>query len=437
MGRAAATTAISITYNKRPRRVCLALLLAAWCLPPVLAAPIIAQGSAPLDAGVSVAREMAIQDALHQAALSQGARIDSAQYMNSGMVSESASLSAEPVSGKVVVLDEHADDGLYQVRIRLEPDPPRSNKSQNTCNTDGRSLRRRMVTANFTVDHPGDASDLDSLGIQLAQELARRLGQLDGRGFSVQDVGNIAVLPDHQQTSPAEGSAAARQLASNKNVQFVVAGRVVSTAVVKREPRLSFFGSTTTSQQGFYYNGPGSELLGPGLIYRPVARQFEMDIWVYDGLTGALLINRRLSDVAHGDVVPSRPVLFATAAFWGTDYGETVDQVLDRAVKTITGTLACLPYSARVLRVDGNRQVYLDAGVMDGMQPGDKLLLYRQRTADQIQDPASGKNLGLPETLLGDVTVIQVQPELSVAVSQSSNKLAVQAGDLVRFVPKR
>ncbi|MBO1362172.1 hypothetical protein J2D73_20565, partial [Acetobacter sacchari] len=54
-----------------------AALGAAFFCTQAWAAPLTAQGNASLDAGVSVAREMAIQDAMHQAALSQGAQIES------------------------------------------------------------------------------------------------------------------------------------------------------------------------------------------------------------------------------------------------------------------------------------------------------------------------------------------------------------------------
>jgi hypothetical protein len=51
-------------------------------------------------------------------------------------------------------------------------------------------------------------------------------------------------------------------------------------------------------------------------------------------------------------------------------------------------------------------------------------------------DPVSGQELGVPETLLGDVSLIQVQPNLSVAVAHGT-RAAVQPGDLLRFIPRR
>jgi hypothetical protein len=418
-----------------------AALGAAFFCTQVWAAPLIAQGSASLDAGVTAAREMAIQDAMHQAALSQGAQIESAQYMNSGMVSESSSLTAAPLAGKVKVLDEGTQDGLYQVRIQVDASAPsasrsrRASQASSCASPNGRTLRRRVITAYFTVDRPAEANDLDALGIKLAHELAQRLTR---RGDSIQarDAANLTVMPSGYLTDPNLGAPGVRQLAQSSDSQFVVTGRVLSTAVTDRSVRLSLFESNKTSQQGAYYTGPFSALTGGALRYRAVERQFDMELWIYDGLTGTLLTNQRLSTLAHGDVQPGDALPFASIEFWKSDYGSPIDGLLDQAVNQVLTTLSCIPFSARVLRVDQGRQVYLDAGGMDGLQVGDKLLIYRPRVADSLQVPVSGRLLGVPETLLGDVSVIQVQPNLSIAVVQSVRG-KVQEGDVLRFIPKR
>lgn len=416
-----------------------AALVAAFFFAPLQAAPIIAQGSASLDAGESVAREMAIQDAMHQAALSQGAQIESGQYMNSGVVSESSSLSAAPLSGKVKVLSEGTKDGLYQVRIQVDPvasSPASSSYSRNQrCSSPkGHALRRRVITAYFTVDRPAEASDLDALGIKLPHELAMRLSR-QGGSISARDAGNVTVMPSGYLTDPNLGAAGVRQLAQSTDSQFVVTGRVLSTSVTDRSVRLSLFESNKTSDQGVYYSGPFSALTGGALKYRAVKRQFDMELWVFDGLTGTLLTNQRLSTVAGGDVQPKQPLPFASAEFWESDYGENVSELLDQAVDSVVGTLSCIPFSARVLRVDKGR-VYLDAGGMDGLQVGDKLMVYRPRIDESLQVPVSARLLGVPESLLGDVSVIQVQPNLSIAVPQGARS-AVREGDILRFMPKR
>ncbi|MBV8049467.1 MAG: flagellar assembly protein T N-terminal domain-containing protein [Paludibacterium sp.] len=417
----------------RLNRFCAALVAALFCV-AASAAPIEANGTAPMDAGATAAREMAIQDALRQAALSQGAQVDSAQYMNSGQVSESTSLSAAPISGKVRVLEEHEEGGLYQVRVSIDPDPATAHTAAGCRSPVGRALRRRVVAAYFYIDHEADASDLDALGVRLAHDVARRLAQRSNE-FAARDAGNIGVLPDSHLTEPDLAASAVRQLAASTNSQFVVTGRVLSAAVTNRGPRLTFFGSTISSQQGLFFNGPPAALFGPGLIYRSTAREFQLELWIYDGLTGSLLRTQQFSTIATGYVQPKTPLVYGTEAFWQTDYGEEINTLMDNVTNEVASTLSCIPFSARVLRVAGD-QLFLDAGGLDGLQVGDKLLVYRQRLSNAVIDPQSGRELGVPETLLGDVSLIQVQPNLSVAVAHGA-RAAVQAGDLLRFVPRR
>jgi hypothetical protein len=415
-----------------------AALVAALFFPAAQAAPIEAQGSAPLDAGVTAAREQAIQDALRQAALSAGARVSSAQYMNSGQVSESSTLSAAPLAGQVQVLDEQEKDGLYQVRIRIDPElQPAAKPSASRCATaGGRSLRRRVVAAHFFVDEPAEAGDLENLGWRLPHELALRLQQAHDDVLTARDAGNVAVLPDRFLSDPALGAEHVRKLAQAEDVQFVVAGRIFSTAVIDRGVRGEMFGSAASGKQGLFYNGPFSALTGGALVYRPTARQFDIELWIYDGVTGTLLQTKRLSAVGHGDVQPDRPIPFASAGFWDTDYGKAIDGVLNDATRQVVDTIRCIPFSTRVVRVGDGGLVYLDAGSMDGLQVGDKLLVYRPRLIDALQAEPSGRILGVPETLLGDVSVIQVQPNLAVAVAQGTRS-ALRGGDIVRFMPAR
>jgi hypothetical protein len=427
-------------------RLLSAALAAVLFLPAAWAESIEAQGSAPLDAGVTAARQLAIQDALKQAALSRGAHLTSAQYVNAGQVSESSQLTATPLSGKVEVLDEQQKDGLYLVRIRVDVAPPVAAAQPVAaaapvpngagCGDGGRSLRRRVVLAHFFVDEPAEAGDLDSLGMRLPHELATRLDSTGAAVLSARDAGTVSVLPDRFLRDPKQGAVYVRALAQAESAQFVVSGRVFSTAVTDRSVHGVAFGVPPSGEPGVAYTGPFADFLGARLAYRPSARQFDIEVWIYDGVTGSLLQLKRLSAVAHGDVQPERPIPFASAGFWSTDYGKTIDGVLNDAVQDVIGTIHCIPFSARVARVGSDGMIYLDAGGMDGLQVGDKLLLYRPRLPDALQSAPDGSTLGVPESLLGDVTVIQVQPNLAVAVSQDA-KSPVESGDIVRFMPTR
>ena len=332
---------------KRTTRLA-AALVAAFFFAGAAADPIVAVGSAPMDAGVAAARELAIQDALHQAALTQGAVVESAQVMDSGQDSESASLSADAVSGRVQVIDEHEQDGMYQVRIRFDPQAPGVPGARCAAPA-GRHLLRRVSTAYFIVDHPADASDLESVGSRLPHEFASRMNARHGDALSVRDAGNVTIMPDPYQTDPHLAADNARKLALSEDAQFVVAGRLVSTQITDRSVRPSLFHSDEQTQQGMYYQGPLYQLIGGALEYRAVKRQFDFELWVFDGLTGALLANQRYAIEAEGNVLPREAPQFASAAFWKTDYGEPVSTLLNQAADRVAAdcpACGCLRNSA-------------------------------------------------------------------------------------------
>ncbi|AUH51639.1 hypothetical protein CXB49_12850 [Chromobacterium sp. ATCC 53434] len=395
-----------------------------------------AEGVAPLDNGVVAARDMAIRDALKLLAIRKGARIESAQVLENGGAGESGTLTASgPVQGTVKVLKEYRQGSLYHVQISVDTGNPAAEPARSRdpacAMPPGRSLRRRLVTTYFNVDRPAEASDLSSLATGLPTELSRRLSR--NPMLLVRDADTISVLADSRVSEPSAGRDVASQLGLREGVQFVVAGRVLSTSVTDKNTRPSIYESNNTSLQSAIYNGPFSGMFGGGVKYAPTRRQFDMELWIYDGLTGSLLANERVSGEANGEVVPKLPKPFASTAFWETDYGKLVNRLMDQAAQRVDDVISCIPFSARVVRLEGKR-VYINAGLLDGMAVGDKLLLYKRSSGQPVRDLITSLDLGVPESLNGDISLVQVQPNFSIAVVQS-NRQPVREGDYVRFVP--
>ncbi|MBV8679759.1 MAG: flagellar assembly protein T N-terminal domain-containing protein, partial [Aquitalea sp.] len=328
-----------------------AALVAAFALSaPLLAAPITAEGVADMEAGSPAAREMAIRDALQQAAITNGAELQSLQLMESGNVSESSVLSAPSLQGKVKILQEYSRDGMYHVRLSIDPQASAtgpvaaaSRPAQDaSCGMPaGRTLRRKLLTTYFYVVNPAEANDLQELATALPTDMARRLRQ-QGQ-FDVQNASHLTVLSNMAADEPAAGGDAVRELGRREDVQFVIAGRVLSTGVVGKSVRHTMYESNNTSQQGAYYTGPLAGLFGGALKYVPSARQFDMEVWVYDTLTGAVLVDQRFSQIAQGKVVAQLPAAFASAAFWQGDYGRVVDNVLSEATRKLVDLVGCIP----------------------------------------------------------------------------------------------
>ena len=156
-------------------------------------------------------------------------------------------------------------------------------------------------------------------------------------------------------------------------------------------------------------------------------RQFVMDVFVHDGLSGAMLFHRSYS--AHGDWTraDTERTGFATPQFWQTPYGDEVRELLSGVVDDVDEVLRCQPFMARIVKARGNR-LHIEASAGAGIRPGDKFQVYRTGTF---------YNLDLePRTELSDmateVVVKQVQPQFVVAEMQlSAEHLAIQRDDMV------
>jgi len=156
-------------------------------------------------------------------------------------------------------------------------------------------------------------------------------------------------------------------------------------------------------------------------------RQFVMDVFVHDGLSGAMLFQRSYS--AHGawDRPARERVPFASPHFWQTPYGTEVRELLSGVVDDVDEVLRCQPFMARIVKAKGNR-LHIEASAGAGIRPGDKFQVYRTGTF---------YNLDLePRTELSDmateIVIKQVQPQFVVAeMKLTAEHLAIQRDDMV------
>ncbi|AXK39767.1 hypothetical protein DWG20_10130 [Crenobacter cavernae] len=419
------------------RRLALGAALSAAFVLTAQAERLVGVGVATLDAGPKAARELAIADALEAAALSQGAEITSADYVNGGRVATSSRLAAAPLPpGRVSVLEEGEKDGLYRVKVALDTPPPGPRADGGHCpdgRAVGRPIKRRLLTSYVYLDHPASASDLGNVSTGLPSELARRFARLPR--FSARDGGAFGVLPDPRESDPASGLDLVRELGRREDVQFVLAGRLIDSGSTGDRPDFSLF-NADKGRPGVFYDGPLAGLFGGGVSLQPSERRFDLELWVYDAFTGALLVRERFADTAHGQVAGRSLPPFASEAFWQNDYGRTVDKLLDKAAERVGTLLACVPFMTRVAKVEAGSRIYLGDGGLSGLRVGDSLIVYKPRPAKELRAAGSERKLGVAELLSGDATVTQVQPKLAVAEVRNA-RYRVEAGDLVRFVPGR
>ena len=115
-------------------------------------------------------------------------------------------------------------------------------------------------------------------------------------------------------------------------------------------------------------------------------------------------------------------------AFDKTPLGQATREAIHKGVMFIIKEMEVVPWTGRVVQVkDG--QVYVNAGTNVNLKPGVKLSAYLK--GEDLVDPGTGLNLGSKDTLVGAVTVTQVQDKFSIGAFAGEGTL--KRGDLLKF----
>lgn len=384
-------------------------LLLGW---PVQALVVEVTGSAPVNGALSYVREQAMKDALRQASLRAGAQISSTQLMSQGVMrQDDVAVRSSAQVRNVEVLWEDQQDGLYEVSIRAEVAP------QAMCPAGQQQYRKAVAVAGFGLARPQQATIGRLQNIE--QDLPRVLvNSLNNRGqVHALDATRISLYQDPRR-APSDETAQQRlttsvALATQLGAQYVISGVVRDLAMAG------------DAEEHPARRGDWRERLGLSPAAQP--RQFVMDVFVHDGLSGAMLFQRSYSTFGEWDMPAAEQVGFATPRFWRTGYGEQVRDVISTAVADVNEALRCQPFMARIVKTSGKR-LHIEASAGAGIRPGDKFQVYRTGTF---------YNLDLePRTELTDmateVVVKQVQPQFVIAeMKLSAEHLAIQRDDMV------
>lgn len=389
------------------------------------------EGVAPLGMdGAGQARNAAILDALENASLAAGADVKSSTLASNGKNADSLRVRGQPVGGYAVV-SEWQTNGFYHIKLDVQPAPrpDATHQAKPACSTD---YRRKALITRIPILHPDQVTDLNRLTEELQNELVRRL-EYSGQ-FLPQRTGNEAAMAlPANQTEPQWNPDWIRQLARRYAVQFVIGGVLRDAAFEGERYALAYGPNLRHGERKSNLNIPGLSFAQIGFKATPNARRFELDLFVFDGVSGAQMYRQRISGRAEGEVVMDQ-ASFGSDRFFDTDYGQMVETKLNEAVQAISDTVQCIPFSSRITRVEPGR-IYLDAGGTSRLAPGDHLQVYRLKSGGRAVDSISFGNpaqLGWPEEIAGSITIKDVQPLFSIGLPEG--QLHAEVGDYVRFV---
>jgi len=351
------------------------------------------------EAGIGKARQTAINDAIRQAAVQAGAHIRSnSEISNSVLVVDNVKVRATGNVRDVKIIDEWKDkeEELYTVVIRADVIEDSSAQSP----PKNMQYRRKLAVLQFNVLDRRQIHDVPNMEVAMAKEIARRMG-----------ANPLFLTKDATQYSLAHSSEPYRALglsqkeilitlAHKLGVQFIVTGSIMDMGTTKHP-----------------------------LFIR--LRHVELEIKVYDGMSGILVSQRRLNSSVWDNKIFNFPTTVPTMndKFFASPIGHETNRIMISLVNEISNDIKVLPFMARVMRAKG-KSVYLDVGAVSDIHVGDVLMSYKL-AADPEFVVSGGEFLGYPEQPASVIVVKKVQPNFSIGELESETP-ALNPGDVVR-----
>ncbi|MCF6252545.1 MAG: flagellar assembly protein FlgT [Methylococcaceae bacterium] len=345
------------------------------------------QGQASIKNGAKLlARKQAFRDAIRNASIEAAGKI-----------------SSETLLGSTKVVDEWISDDIYHLQVLTVV------SEGQICNS---PYRKRIVATGFPIATSGQvsANETQDLYSGIPREIMNILmesGDFIGRNethtviYSRPDMAPEILDPTGYQDSVVI------QLAQQYGAQFVLSGVIRDLEVESTE----------------YVRGAGFLAQMKSMMRDFIARRgVAIDIYVHDGLSGALLFQHRYTDTVIGDVWVPVGYSVGSERFKATPTGHKISKIIQLASKDIRQLFACYPFSAKVIKVE-NKKVYINAGAQDKLKQGDSLVVY-----------ATHSNMGMQEKrLIGVVNIRDVQANFSVGEMEIiSDARKIKAGDLIK-----
>lgn len=268
-----------------------------------------------------------------------------------------------------------------------------------------RVLKKKIVVAVFDVAKPAQLTDVDDIAHGFADQLTKRLADKDI--FIVKPAPYTLPL---QKASDQSDVQKIRQLASTHDSQYVITGEI-RNAGIYTEKKLG--GVVSTDR-----------------------RNIEVDVILCDGESGTVIARHSLREQIVDKVTVGRDKAFGSANFYATAFGKATNAILEDASRMLAQDLEKAVVIAKVIKVNKN-QVIIDIGGSSALAIGDQFDLFSQQSQlpalSLSASPSSQLSYGVPEKLLGHITISQVQPSFAVGdLSADSAVMEIQIGDIVR-----
>ncbi len=203
-------------------------------------------------------------------------------------------------------------------------------------------------------------------------------------------------------------------------------GQVIGAQILIR-------GAVTEFEQSESGGGGGLSISGFRIGGNSSNAHVGIDIRVIDSSSGQVLVSHNAVGKAESSGVAfgvSRGIVdFGADSFKNAPIGQATRQAIESAVKFIVDTMETVPFTAKIVKIEGNK-VYINIGSNMNVRTGTVMYAYSQ--GEDLVDPDTGLKLGADEKLAGTVEVREVQEKYSIGYTSSGNA-ALKRGDILRL----
>lgn len=364
-------------------------------------------GIATIENGdLAFARQMAIRDAVAQAAMSSQVQVTAqSETQNFALTKQSAQFAAQQRVTSMKVLSE-AQEGGNTLRVRVSACLTEGARS---CPNYIARYKPRIAVASVAVQDQYSVKDIMDIVPGYQGEVYRRLWESGQR--NLEQLTTASDLYVGRPITPNLSADLLSTLADRSLAQFLLLTVIRSADWEVEQTQLG-----KEVRQFFRYDK------------EPTQRTVSVDWYIVDLVQQRIMMQgNAFKQINDEDVRVGRDKPFGSRQFFVTPTGKAFDYVINEQVKSILDSIACVPIAATIAEVD-NDKVIVPISIDSGVAQGDVLAVYSRTTRPyRIGNIDLGTDLE-PTAFL---RVQKVLPKFIVGTFEGKKGL-VQAGDIVK-----
>lgn len=372
------------------------------------------EGQAAIHNGaVLLAKKQALQDAIRVASQQSSMAVRSqSSVSNHNLQLDSMTMRSAAAVSNTKILREWQTGDIYHVKAMVELSP--TGMCQQT-------YRKRIIATAFPRMVQEQISDYETN--DLDNGIPREINNLlmESNQFVGINATNIALYPrpdlaPEMQERDAYQVPKVIQVANKSGAQFVLSGVIRDLEVASDE----------------YMRGTGVEAFVTSWA-RHISgkRNIGIDVYVHDGMTGALLLQRRYVDKSEGNVMIPASYTVGSDGFRTTETGKKITEIINKASNDIQQALNCYPFATRIADIKGDK-IFIDAGAQEKLNVGDQLIVYGT-ASDGLHLEGGSSYITSDKQPVSVLTIQSITPRYAVgSIEGSASKLGIKVGDWVR-----